>query len=414
MAHLTVDLGGSPGVDCRGFCKYCYFKGLKKEDEPEPFGCKYCLPFTKGCEYCTDGVREKYERFKDLRDVADDILANLQLMDGELEKITISGGGDPSCYPEFKDLMEILGSMEVPIHIGYTSGKGFDDPEIADFMVENGLSEISFTVFSSNPKLREEYMGDKTPEVSLEVFKRLCKKIDVYAASLVIPDVNDAEVLEDMCRYLEECGVKGLILMRFANRTDQGLILRNAPIIKGQRVHTVREFAELVASLNSRYSFKINGTPLGDPEIGSPFAIMDEPDLLEKLPKVEKDATIITGSIAARPIQAILDACGNKTWVYGTKKEIACLITIDDLKEVDLSRVGEVVIIPGRAFVHEKEAAEVLSSDGVERTVIRGPDMLTADAETSMGMDKNGVLQMEMDGFSDLIRLINMYGKQRC
>jgi methanogenesis marker radical SAM protein len=231
---------------------------------------------------------------------------------------------------------------------------------------------------------------------------------------LVIPGVNDGEVLEDMCRYLEECGVKGLILMRFANRTDQGLILRNAPIIKGQRVHTVREFAELVASLNSRYSFKINGTPLGDPEIGSPFAIMDEPDLLEKLPKVEKDATIITGSIAARPIQAILDACGNKTWVYGTKKEIACLITIDDLKEVDLSRVGEVVIIPGRAFVHEKEAAEVLSSDGVERTVIRGPDMLTADAETSMGMDKNGVLQMEMDGFSDLIRLINMYGKQRC
>ncbi|MBP2133233.1 methanogenesis marker radical SAM protein [Methanomicrobium sp. W14] len=413
MAHLTVDIGGSPGIDCRGFCSYCYFKRLKKEENPEPFGCKYCLPFTKGCDYCTNGVRENYEGFKDIRDVADNILADLQLMDGELEKITISGGGDPSCYPQFKDLMEILGSMEVPIHIGYTSGKGFDDPDIADFMVDNGLSEISYTIFASDPKLRSEYMVDPTPKASLEVFRRLCKKIDVYAAAVIIPDVNDGEALEDTCRFAEECGAKGIILMRFANRTDQGLILGNAPIIKGQRVQTVREFAEMVISLNSRYKIKINGTPLGDPEIGSPFAITDEPDLLEKLPRVEKDATIITGSIAARPIQTILDACGNKSWVYGTQKEIACLITIDDLKSVDLSKIGEVVIIPGRSFVHEKEATEVLSSDGVERTVIRGPDMLTADAETSMGMDKNGVLQMEMDGFSELIRLMNMYGRDR-
>ncbi|MDD3934566.1 MAG: hypothetical protein PHP55_11950, partial [Methanoculleus sp.] len=26
MSHLTVDLGGRPGLDCRGFCSYCYFK----------------------------------------------------------------------------------------------------------------------------------------------------------------------------------------------------------------------------------------------------------------------------------------------------------------------------------------------------------------------------------------------------
>lgn len=412
MAHLTVDIGGSPGVDCRGFCQYCYFKKLKKEENPEPFGCKYCLPFVKGCEYCTDGVREKYGGFKPLREVADDILANLQMMDGDLEKITISGGGDPSCYPEFKDLMEILSSMDVPIHIGYTSGKGFDSVDIADFMVENGLSEISFTVFASDPALRAEYMKDPTPEVSLEVFKRLCSKIDVYAAAVVLPGVNDGDVLEETCRWLDECGAKGLILMRFANRTDQGLILGNAPIIENQRLHTVREFAEMVSGLNSRYKLKINGTPLGDSDIGSPFAIIGEPDLLAKLPRVEAYATIITGSIAARPIQRILDACGNRSWVYGTNKEIACLITIDDLKEVDLSKIGTTVIIPGRAFVHEKEATEVLSADGISRTVIRGPDMLTADAETSMGMDKNGVLQMEMDGFAELIRIINMNGEK--
>jgi NifB/MoaA-like Fe-S oxidoreductase len=68
------------------------------------------------------------------------------------------------------------------------------------------------------------------------------------------------------------------------------------------------------------------------------------------------------------------------------------------------------VIIPGRAFVHDLEAERVLSADGKERTVIRGPEMLTADAETSMGMTRNEVLAIEMEGFADLIRLINIHG----
>jgi NifB/MoaA-like Fe-S oxidoreductase len=92
-------------------------------------------------------------------------------------------------------------------------------------------------------------------------------------------------------------------------------------------------------------------------------------------------------------------------------KEIACLITTDDLRELELSALEPVVIIPGRAFVHDAEAKDVLSLDGIDRQVIRGPDMLTADAETSMGMTRQQVLEMEMDGFADLIRTINRYGK---
>ncbi len=39
MAHLTVDIGGRPGLDCRGgFCKYCYFKGgFAKKRNPNPW-----------------------------------------------------------------------------------------------------------------------------------------------------------------------------------------------------------------------------------------------------------------------------------------------------------------------------------------------------------------------------------------
>ena len=219
MSHLTVDLGGRPGLDCRGFCSYCYFKHVKGTTA---FGCRYCLPFQKGCDYCTRGVREGYEAFKSLRTVADETLANLQVMSEDVDRITISGGGDPSCYPEFADLVELLGSMEVPLHIGYTSGKGFDDPAVADHLIENGLSEVSYTVFAADPELRRQWMHDPTPEASLAVLDRLCGAIDVYAAAVVIPGVNDGKALEDTCAWLEERGAKGLILMRFANRTNQG------------------------------------------------------------------------------------------------------------------------------------------------------------------------------------------------
>ena len=48
-------------------------------------------------------------------------------------------------------------------------------------------------------------------------------------------------------------------------------------------------------------------------------------------------------------------------------------------EEIDLYAAA--VVIPGRAFVHDAEAKEILSADGVDRDVLRGPDMLTADAE---------------------------------
>src|SRR5512137_177366 len=408
MAQLTVDIGGSPGINCRGFCEYCYFKKVRGV---QPLGCRYCLPFKKGCDYCSRGIREEYSGFKDLKTIGDETLANLQGKSGDLERITISGGGDPSCYPRFTELIELLGTMEAPLHIGYTSGKGWDDPAIADLLIDNGLSELSFTVFASDPALRKRFMHDPTPEVSLSILEKLCENTDVYAAAVILPGINDGTVLEQTCEWLQERGAKGIILMRFANTTEQGLILGNGPIISHQNVQTVESFHDMISDLNQRLSIKISGTPLWDPDIGSPFAILSEPDLLSKLPRVQRRATVISGSIAAPYIHKVLVSCGSKVPVVPVQKEIACLITIDDLRKLDLSKIQPVVIIPGRAFVHDPEAQDVLSSDGIDREVIRGPEMLTADAETSMGMTRNQVLAMEMDGFADLIRTINRYGK---
>lgn len=407
MAHLSVDIGGRPGVDCRGFCEYCYFKHVK---ETAPFGCRYCPPYRKGCDYCSRSVREYYKGFKDLRDVAEDILVRLQSIPDEVSRVTVSGGGDPSCYPRFRDLFELLSSMEVPLHIGYTSGKGFDDPGIADFLVDTGLAEVSFTVFSVRPDLRKRYMHDPTPEASLAVLERLCGEIDVYAACVVLPGVNDGPILEETCGWLEERGAKGLILMRFANRADQGLILGNAPIIPGHPVQEVAEFRDMVTALSQKYRMKVSGTPLWDPAIGSPFALASEPELVAKLPRITGRASIVTGRIAAPFVESILSRCGEGARVVPVGKEIACLITVDDLLSLDPSALEPLVVIPGRAFVHDREAQAVLSRDGVRRTVVRGPETLTADAETSMGMERNEVLSLEIDAFSALIRLVNRYG----
>jgi methanogenesis marker radical SAM protein len=218
------------------------------------------------------------------------------MMTDDISRITISGGGDPSCYPEFNDLIELLSGMDVPLHIGYTSGKGFDDPKIADFLIDHGLSELSFTVFSVDPKKRARYMHDPTPGVSLKILERLCGEIDVYGAAVVLPGVNDGKYLEDTCDWLEEKGAKGLILMRFANTTRQGLILGNAPVLKGHRVQSVEEFREMVIDLSQRHRMKISGTPLMDPSIGSPFAIRNETDL---------DLLLKTASAAKKVIVAL-------------------------------------------------------------------------------------------------------------
>ncbi len=417
MTQLTVDIGGSPGINCRGFCEYCYFKKVRGV---QPLGCRYCLPFKKGCDYCTRGIKEEYPGFKDLKTIADETLANLQNKQGELERVTISGGGDPSCYPRFTELIELLGSMDAPLHIGYTSGKGWDDPAIADLLIDNGLSEISFTIFAADPDLRKRYMHDPTPEASLAILENLCmavddhgdKVVDVYAAAVILPGVNDGSVLEKTCQWLQDRGAKGLILMRFANTTGQGLILKNAPIIADQEVQSVESFRDMITSLQKKFTLKISGTPLWDPEIGSPFAIRSETALLAKLPRITGKASVISGSIATPFIDTILTACGSKVPVIPVKQEIACLITADDLKEIDLAIVEDTIILPGRAFVHEAEVQEIFSRDGRERTIVRGPDMLTADAETSMGMTREQVLEMELDGFANLIWIINRFGKE--
>jgi methanogenesis marker radical SAM protein len=403
--ELLADVGGKPGIDCRGFCSYCYFKKVK---DFAPFGCRHCSPLSKGCDYCGRAIAEKYAGFKPLFRVAQDVHSTLKMSSKDPDKVTISGGGDVSCYPYLVELAELLSSIQVPIHLGYTSGKGFDGREQAETLVQHNVLEVSFTVFATDPALRKRYMGDPTPEASLECLSIFCASCDVYAAAVIIPTINDGDTLRRTCEDLEELGARGLILMRFANQAKQGLILGNAPVMRNIESQSIESFKELVSSINDQYKLRVTGTPLWDPEIGSPFYVASNPEAF--LPTTAKRATVITGSVAAPYLRAIFNRIAPNVKVLNPEKEIACLITLDDIRQLRLEDVDETVIIPGRAMVHDKEVAEVLRGDGLYRIVRRGPEQLTVDGEMSIGLTQEEVLQHEVTNFKELIRTIEAIG----
>ncbi|MBR3113495.1 MAG: methyl coenzyme M reductase-arginine methyltransferase Mmp10 [Methanobrevibacter sp.] len=409
--QLVADVGGIPGKDCNGFCKYCYFRKVK---EVKSFGCAHCLPNKIGCERCSKGINEAQSEFKPPFQVMNEVQTAL-MMSMTRGKATayISGGGDISCYPHLETLTAGLNQYSIPSILGYTCGKGISDSEMASRLINNGVEEVSFTIFSSDPQLRKEWVKDKHPQEALDACKIFCENIKLTGAAVIIPGVNDGEVLRQTCNDLEEWGAKGMLLMRFANTFNEGLILGNEPILKGIESQPVEEFAELVKQINSEYKFRVSGTPLCDPETGGPFAIAkDENEIfLQFIKPVTGEATIITSKIAEPFISKIFNKLEvDSVNVVAVEKEIACLITKEDLEKLDLSEIKEAVIIPGRSFVHQLDAERILSADGIERIVGRGPDTLSVDGELSIDMTDENVIERELEQFNDLVDAINFFG----
>ena len=175
----------------------------------------------------------------------------------------------------------------------------------------------------------------------------------------------------------------------------------------------MEEFGELVKQINSEYKFRVSGTPICDPETGGPFAIAkDENEIfLQFIKPVTGEATIITSKIAEPYISKIFNKLEvDSVNVVACEKEIACLITKEDLEKLDLGEIKQAVIIPGRSFVHQLDAERILSADGVERIVGRGPDTLTVDGELSIDMIDENVIERELEQFNDLVDAINFFG----
>lgn len=411
--QVVADVGGIPGKDCNGFCKYCYFRKVK---EIKTFGCAHCLPNKIGCERCSKGIADAQSEFKSPFEVITEVQNALMMqpnLRGNNIKANISGGGDVSCYPHLENLTSNLNQFSLSSHLGYTCGKGITDSQIAPRLINNGVDEVTFTVFSTNPQLRKQWVKDQKPEEALKACKIFCENINLTGAGVIIPGVNDGDILRQTCDTLEEWGAKGFILMRFANTFNEGLILGNEPILKGIESQPVEEFEQLVKDIDKEYNFRVTGTPLCDPKTGGPFAIAKSENeiFLQFIKKVTGEATLITSKLAAPYINKIFDKIGAESVnVIGVPKEIACLITKEDLEEIDLNEVKQAVIIPGRAFVHQLDAEKILSSDGLERVVGRGPDTLTIDGELSFDKTDENVIEEELTQFNDLVDAINFFG----
>jgi len=414
--QIIADVGGMPGKDCRGFCKYCYFR---KVTDGDPFGCKYCMPGTFGCDYCSSGVRETQNQFIPPFMVVGSVQNSLMMgnyHENDL-KINISGGGDVSCYPHLLDITSAFSEWDIPIHLGYTSGKGIDDSKTAKELLSHGVNEVTFTVFSTDVDIRKKWMGDPSPQASLDALKLFCEGCEVHAAAVIVPGVNDTDKLLETCSNLEEWGAEALILMRFANFRNQGLILGNEPLIEGVKPHTLQEFEELVRSINQDFNLRVTGTPLCDPENDAPFALIKSKnqEYLDLLSEVTSEATIVSSKVAAPFIERLFELidASEMVNVVAVDQDIGCLITQRDLEDLDLKELKETVIIPGRAFVHDKKAEKILTRDGVDRIVARGPEKLSVDGEMSGTLSREDVLKAELIAFQDLIEAINFFGVRK-
>lgn len=411
--ELNIHVGGRPGIDCGGFCDFCFYRMVEfNELNSLKLGCAYCPPHKIGCDYCRKSVTRIENNFKSLNEVITDIGKNLMLLqlsgklDSDKLRVTISGGADAFYYPSLTKLVEILKESEMVLHLGYVSGKGIKDMNQIWDLINLGIDEVSFSIFSTDPNLRGKMMHDENPEIPIESLEYLCKNCDVNASSVVIPGINDEEEILKTAEDLEEWGVKSYILRRFANTKEQGLILnKEGKLISGVTTHSYQEFKELVRQISQEFPFEVYGLPYYNPQNNSPFAILRNKNrkYIESLPLINSEATIITGRLAYPFIKKIIDILdeSNLVDVIAVNQDIADLITATDLEEIDVKRLKKNIILPGGSLVHKLQVLELF---GYDKNVIRGPYVLT---NHDFQLDEKELVENEYNSLKELVHKIN-------
>ncbi|OPY23841.1 MAG: Radical SAM superfamily protein [Methanobacterium sp. PtaU1.Bin097] len=417
MDKVYSNLGGRPGFDCGGFCKFCFFKNVDFQRlESLNIGCVNCPPDQIGCDYCRNIITGVKNGFKPISYVLMDVQNKLMqrpwdALNGDL-KVVVHADADVFSYPDLMVLVSMIKQTGLPLHLGYTSGKAIKNESFAQELISKGLDELTFSAFCTDPEIRGKWMRDKNPEVSLKSLKLFCQTIDVHASVVVVPGVNDQEKFFQTCSDLEEWGIKSLILRRFGNLRYQGLIFNyDQPVAEGIIPPSYEEFKELVEQVSREFSFKLTSFPLYDPEKDFPFAILNKKNqkYLEQLPEIHGEATVITGKLAGPYLEKFFSAVDEfgLVNVVSVEKEIADLITPEDLETIDLSRVQKEVILPRGALVHQKQALEILGRDGTIRKIKRGPYNLTHPYHENLDFNEKELLDFEFKAFEELINIIN-------
>ena len=416
--EIYTDVGGRPGLDCGGFCQFCFYKNVDfNRLKSLKIGCADCPPHQIGCEKCQALINRVENDFKPLPRVFMDL--ENKLMQNSWDalnrnlKVVIGAGADIFYYPHLKELVSVIKASYLPLHLGYTSGKAIKDESFTRELISLGLDELSFSVFSTDPELRRKWMRDRNPEEAVKSLKLFCENIEVNASVVVIPGVNDGKRLFQTGSDLEAWGVKTFVLRRFANFKNQGLILNDdRPILEGIKPHSYEEFQKLVRKVSDEFSFRVLAFPFYDPEKDFPFVILKEKNrgFLEELPPVKREATVVTSKLSSPFLKRFFELVDESDLVnvIGVDKEIADLITHEDLESIDLAEVRKNVVLPSGALVHDEQAQEIFSKDGVRRRIKRGPYVLTHPYYESVDFNTEELIEHELKSFKALIDKVNL------
>jgi methanogenesis marker radical SAM protein len=406
---INAPLGGTPGKDCGGFCKFCYFRGVDYDNlDSLSIGCRYCPPHQVGCDHCHEVINDIKNGFRPLSRVLSHLENILRwhevlgTLDYKNLKVVTASMADVTSYPQLFELLTTLKDQGFLVHLGYTSGKCIKDGKTAEKLVSRGTDEINFSLVSMDPEIRRRWMGDRTPEESIKALQTFCESVEVNVSTVVIPGVITEEDLFGTCTKLEEWGIKSFILSRFVNFKKEGLIYNNRPVIMGMKTQPFPEFQELVKMVDDAFPFKV----IGSPDTLYKLSKKENRRYLNNLPEVRGEATIITSQLSCKPLEEIFKVISpDKVNVIGVDKEIGDLITMEDLETVDLGMVKEKVILPGGALVHDRVARKIFNKDGLKRKVIRGPTSLFYFDVEFLNQDSN--LEHEFLNFNALIKKIN-------
>lgn len=415
--EIYLDVNGISGKDCGGFCEFCFYKNVDFNNL-KPIGCVNCPPNKIGCSYCQNFIDRVSTEFKPLYQVLEEMVTQLTKINWYTSntkdiRINVLGGGDLLNYPHLNELVSKIKELPFSLHLGYTGGKPIKNDTMVKELVKMGLDEVSFSIFSTNPEMRRKWMRDTSPDESIKGFKIFCENIDLYASAVIIPGINDGDQLIETCLNLEDWGVKSLALRRFANFNYQGLILNKEPILNGITPQTYEEFQKLVCKISEEFNFKVIGYPLYYPEKDLPFTLLKKKNhrLLMQLPKIKTEASVLTGKLASPFLKKFFEIVDNSNMVnvITLEKEIADLITKEDLELMDLNEVKANVVIPRGAMVHNKEVEKILTSDGGFRKMLRGPLDLNYPYNEHLDDSREDFKKFELKCFKDLIDTINSF-----
>ena len=120
--EIYTDVRGRAGIDCGGFCEFCFYKNVNFNDL-KSIGCINCPPNQIGCPYCQNFVKRVSSDFKPIYQVLPELREKFYNLDWrfseplKMSRLSLLEGADIFSYPQLYELVSIL--KESPVSAAF-------------------------------------------------------------------------------------------------------------------------------------------------------------------------------------------------------------------------------------------------------------------------------------------------------